>query len=189
MIALDEVKIAELLKTDKKVYTYYFEECESTSTYLKKYRSYMPALVVANEQTKGRGQVGKAFFSPAGGLYMSLARNVSCTISKIPEVTTVIGEIVSKEINVWANVNTEIRKINDIYLNDKKVAGILCELMPEGPDWGRLIIGIGINISATEEDFKNVNLSDIATSLNMPEGDRNILAAAITDKLLELKFQ
>lgn len=110
--------------------------------------------VVAEEQTRGRGRRGRSFFSPShSGIYMSVilkpredSGEVMYTVAAALAVRRVISEYVPEAMIKW---------VNDIYVGDRKVAGILCEAVSE-LESGRLdavICGIGINLTAPEGDF------------------------------------
>lgn len=111
-----------------------------------------PVLVIADKQVKGRGRKGRDFFSPKGtGLYMSLAMHDALSLMKTVKVTAVAAVAVARAIdeNVYRGENKALIKwVNDIYVDDKKVCGILSEAMisMEDGDGGTVVVGMGINV-------------------------------------------
>ncbi|WP_456341758.1 biotin--[acetyl-CoA-carboxylase] ligase, partial [Thermovibrio sp.] len=127
----------------------YFEELPSTNDYLKTV-PFEPFLgVVALSQTAGRGRRGRKWLSARGkGLYFSvlfppLKRNLTLTgLAFGYAVYKTLSELSSSFYLKWPN---------DVYINGRKIAGILPELLKE-----RLIVGVGINLLYTEKEFSNL---------------------------------
>ena len=135
-------------------------------------------LVLADGQTAGRGRQGKTFYSPAGtGLYMSLAYPLSREIKDAVSSTSAAAVAVCRAIEALTELKPEIKWVNDIYVNGKKVCGILTEAVEPKT----LIIGIGVNLST--ESFPEY--ADCAASLNCGV-DKTELAEAIIDELLKI---
>ena len=108
----------------------------------------LPALITAEHQTSGRGRQGKSFYSPAGtGLYMT----VLAEVKKAPElITPAAAVIVCRALEELAGLKPGIKWVNDIFLDDKKVCGILTEYFERN---GRKFISIGIGINLTTKSF------------------------------------
>lgn len=112
----------------------------------------VPILVIADKQNAGRGRKGRDFYSPKGsGLYMSLAMRDALTLMKTARVTAVAAVAVAEAVDrvVFGGSNRSLIKwVNDIYLDDKKVCGILSEAMISMEDEasGTVVVGIGINV-------------------------------------------
>ena len=107
-------------------------------------------LVTANGQTAGRGRQGKSFYSPTGeGIYMSYATKTS---GSTVGITTAACVAVARAIETVCGLQVDIKWVNDLYLNGKKVCGILCEAVTdfEKGKTTHVIIGIGINLTTTE---------------------------------------
>ena len=132
-----------------------FNKLNSTSTYARELFDGSPLLVCAKMQTGGRGRQGKDFFSPRGGLYFSLALPKTFNFTHL---TALCGVSVCKAIEKLTDLKPEIKWVNDIYIENKKVCGILCEATENG-----VIIGIGINLNT--KVFPN-DLENIAGALN-----------------------
>ena len=145
-----------------------------------------PAVVIARQQTAGRGRLGRGFYSPRDGLYLSIVIKPDFDISKSSLVTVAAAAATSEAIDALCGCSTEIKWVNDIYLDGKKVCGILTEATTdfETGQIDSLIIGIGINTS--EKSFPP-ELTGIAGSISA-EGlnghEKSLLAASITEKVL-----
>lgn len=163
------------------------EKTESTNNDIKTviYSTNAPVFTVirARTQTGGRGRLGREFFSPEGGLYFSVSFPLTGKEKNIPFMTLLAGLAVSEAAEELTGVKTQIKWPNDIYLDGKKLGGILCELV-----CGKLltaVVGIGINLRILEEDIPP-ELTDKMTSLAIEKKaipDEDALIKAITEKL------
>jgi len=143
-----------------------------------------PTLIIANEQTKGRGRLGRSFFSPpSSGLYMTLAFQPDFGLNKAMLITTFAAVAVCRALEEVTGTHPKIKWVNDIYLGGKKVCGIMTEAQSnfETGSIDKIILGIGVNCfeAALPED-----LEDIATHITNPKKDftRAQLAAAIVNQ-------
>jgi len=138
-------------------------------------------LLAAEAQTAGRGRQGKSFYSPGGtGVYMTLAVHPHVPLTDAVSVTTKASVAVCRAIRSTTGLRPEIKWVNDLWLNGKKICGILVEAVPgEAGMAGSLVIGVGINVTTT--DFPP-ELSEAASLGRMV--DRNELIAAIARELL-----
>ena len=122
----------------------------STSTYAKENSSSLPlpSLIIADKQTAGRGRRGNSFYSPENtGLYMTLLLEVS---NPIPLITPATAVSICRVIEEKFNLEPKIKWVNDIFLNDKKICGILSECFTAN---GKTMVAIGIGINLTTSDF------------------------------------
>lgn len=113
--------------------------------------------VIANEQTGGRGRYGRSFFSPSGsGMYLSiLLRPSGYCASQAARITTMAAVAMCEAIDEVSEKKPQIKWVNDLYLNGKKICGILTEAS-FGLESGLLeyaVLGIGLNIYRPEEGF------------------------------------
>ncbi len=147
-------------------------------------------VVVAEEQTGGKGRRGRTFQSlPGKGLYLSALLRPQATLAQVSQLTAWIAVAVCRAVEEVTGLSCAIKWTNDVLLEGKKLCGILCELGLE--DDGRLdyvVAGMGINVSQTSRDF-GPELSSIATSLaqhldHPPR--RAALAAALIRELADL---
>ena len=143
-------------------------------------------VLLAEEQSGGRGTQGRSFFSPRGeGLYLSLLLRPSCPLEQLLTLTGRTAAAVRQGIEDASGAPCAIKWLNDIYLNDRKLCGILTEFSPADP-W--VVIGIGVNVSQNAAALEGQGLGGIATSL-ATEGypvSREILAAAILRRMEEM---
>ncbi|MHB8916929.1 MAG: biotin--[acetyl-CoA-carboxylase] ligase [Desulfocucumaceae bacterium] len=123
------------------------------------------ALVVAEEQTGGRGRQGKGWFSPRGmGIWCSLVLRPDINPGEAPPVTMLAAVAVAAAVEKVAGLRPGIKWPNDILLEGKKLCGILTEMDAEMEKVNFLVLGMGINVNTPPEDFPE-ELRDIATSI------------------------
>ena len=160
------------------------EEIPSTNAALKEMASASAGTtLIAERQTAGRGRLGRSFHSPDGGLYLSTL--LRPTDPNPGRITCCAAVAAARAIESLCAAKVDIKWVNDLYLNGRKVAGILAEgvLSPDGA-LTAVVLGIGINVG--EMTFPD-ELQTIATSLGN-EGftlTREDLAAAFLNGLTE----
>lgn len=104
-------------------------------------------ICISEYQTKGRGRLGKRWFSPFGcNICLSIYWCFKKKIPSILSISLVIGIVIAETINKLTGSNIKIKWPNDLYINDKKLAGILVESIYDKKKISHVIIGIGINI-------------------------------------------
>lgn len=136
-------------------------------------------LVLAETQTAGRGRQGKRFYSPPGaGLYLSLGYAPAGGPADAVGVTTYAAVATAERIEALSGLHCGIKWVNDLYLDGKKVCGILAEA--EGP---YLVLGVGVNLTASAVPEE---LRDIMGWLDRPDL-RAPLAAGLTEALLRYR--
>ncbi len=105
-------------------------------------------VVVADEQTKGRGRLGRTWASPArGGVYLSCILRPAMSPGEVPKLTLAASISVAKTIREVSGLTAVIKWPNDVLINSKKVSGILLEMKAEQDRLDFVIIGIGINVN------------------------------------------
>ena len=150
-------------------------------------------IVVANEQTAGRGRLGRTFASPQDmGIYMSVLLRPEVLSDASPSaswtaLTSWTAVAICRAIETVYGVQPGIKWVNDLYLGGKKICGILTQmdLETESGLIRDIIIGIGVNVQEQEKDFPE-ELRDIAGSLYQQTGrkiDRTVLAAEMIRQL------
>ena len=139
-------------------------------------------LVVAKRQTAGKGRLGRSFYSPEGSIYMSLAFPVNMDISDAVKLTTAASVAVVKAIEGLTSHRPLIKWVNDVYLDGKKICGILTEGVTdmESGSVGHMVIGIGLNCGSGEFPEE---LRDIAASMDRQGAGRCAIIAAILREL------
>ena len=129
---------------------FHLQSCSSTNSVIKDYIEIYPKRIIvltSNQQQSGRGQYGRSWCSNTGGLYYSIAIPVSPLIClNKNQIGFLIAKVVKNTLVNFCNNEFNIEWPNDLILNDKKLAGILCE-MTKINQITYLIIGIGINVN------------------------------------------
>ena len=113
-------------------------------------------LMVAAEQTQGRGRLGRRFESPQhSGLYFTILLRPDLPVAKSLHITILAAVAVSEGIAEVTGLTPEIKWVNDLYLEDRKICGILAEAaFAAGTDWlAYTALGIGINMEEPEGGF------------------------------------
>lgn len=152
----------------KKLHIY--QTVDSTNTRARELASAgAPGLtaVLSETQTKGRGRMGRTFFSPAGtGLYLSLILRPSYGLEQSLFVTVAACTVVRQAIEAVTGLVTDIKWVNDLYYKGRKICGILTEAASdfESGSIDYIIVGIGINLLPPETGFPE-DLSDKAGAL------------------------
>lgn len=171
-----------------------YETIDSTNTRLKELAQQgakAGTVVVANEQTAGKGRLGRNFQSDKNdGIYLSILIQPNGGLEQISEITAWVAVCVARAIERVVQVIPGIKWVNDIVLEGKKVGGILTELSVEGES-GKiqyLVVGIGINVHNVPESFPE-ELRQKASSIAAQTGkkiNRAQLAAAMIEELDEM---
>ncbi len=105
-------------------------------------------IVLAEEQTKGRGRLGRQWASPpGGGIYMSCILRPRLIPNEVSKITLAASVSVCKAIGQISGVSAAIRWPNDILINNRKVCGILTEMKAEQDTVNFVIVGIGVNVN------------------------------------------
>lgn len=137
---------------------YEFKEIDSTNEFLKKQPNNNKDLVIAETQTNGRGRRGNRWVSNKGAALFSFVLKYDCTISEneYMKLPILVGYSLLNSMKKIENLDYRFKWTNDIYLDDKKISGILVERVRD-----EFIIGIGININ----NYNLEEVSEIAISL------------------------
>lgn len=148
-------------------------------------------VVIAEQQTQGRGRLGRQWLSPSGGgLYMSVLLKPYIKPESIPMIGLAIAVAVKNAIKSVANIECGLKWPNDIIINNKKVCGILSEMVGEVDAISCYIAGIGINVNTPVKALGEA-LEETAVSIFAITGkriNRNILAAAVLNNI-ELEYK
>ena len=160
---------------------HYFETLPSTSiTAAEMAKEGAPHLtaVVAKTQTAGRGRLTRQFFSPQGGLYVTIVLRTTLSPAQYGAITPYAALAVHRAMYRTCGVRTQIKWVNDLLLDGKKVCGILAESGSDQNGTPYILLGIGIN---TGDTVFPAELAEIATSI--PECDKDALLHAILEEL------
>lgn len=185
-----EVTSAESIQSKLKsnVKVLYYACVDSTNNVCKKLLAQGKEgvfLVVSDQQTAGRGRQGKTFVSPANsGIYFSLVIRPNTSFKNAVTATTAASVAVCCAIEKLTDKKPQIKWVNDVYLDDRKICGILTEAITNFEDGtvDSVIVGIGINL---KEGAFPEELKDVAGVLNA-DINKNQLVACVVDKLIEI---
>lgn len=165
---------------------HFFPTIDSTNTYaVKLAHEGVPegTTVIADEQTGGKGRLGRTWVSPPGvNLYLSLILRPSVSTGTAPQVNLLAAVAVAEAIRQVGGLTPAIKWPNDVLVDGKKVCGILAEMQTEAGTLQSLVLGIGVNVNAPLTAFPP-ELQDKASSLFLV-GGRVIDRAAFTAALL-----
>ena len=148
-------------------------------------------VIIADGQTAGRGRYGRQFHSPPGkGIYMSFILHPAHLKLKTPTLITAFAAVaVCEAIEAVTKKAPRIKWVNDIYVDEKKICGILTEAVTDlesgGIQW--VVVGIGINFSTPDIDFPEA-IRQVAGSIfpnGQPTTTRNHLIAEVINRVLE----
>lgn len=167
------------------------ESVDSTNNYIRDMAFHGAPdgqIVIANEQTGGRGRRGRTFESPKdSGIYLSMLFRPQSLPSDMPVITAWTAVAVNNAIEAVYGIRCGIKWVNDLLLNHRKICGILTEMSIESESGHveHVIIGIGLNVKEASADFPE-ELKRIATSIAAETGQsvrRAQLAAEVVKQL------
>ena len=147
--------------------------------------------VVAGAQTRGKGRTGRSFYSPADtGIYLSLLlRPKDCRPAQAVKFTTMAAVAACEAIENVSHRSPQIKWVNDIYIDGKKVSGILTEasVSLENGSLEYVLLGIGINVYPPEKGFPQ-ELRETAGSVfqERKSDGKNQLTAGFLNRLMEI---
>ena len=143
-------------------------------------------ILIANEQTNGRGRRGRTFVSPKEkGIYLSVLFRPDSLPSDMTAITAWTAVAVNHAIESVCQIRPGIKWVNDLVINRKKVCGILTEMSVESESGHvqHVIIGIGLNVNEEVSDFPD-DLTQIATSLAIETG-KQVCRAKLTAQIIK----
>ena len=142
-------------------------------------------VVLAEEQTHGRGRRGRAWHSPAGGnLYLSMGWEFDLALERLSGLSLAVGAMLAEAFAREFNIDLQLKWPNDFYYDGRKLGGILVEILPERHERQRLVLGIGLNVTMPSSEPPPIDRpwTDITAVIGAPI-DRNELAAVIIDNV------
>lgn len=146
-------------------------------------------VIIASEQTEGRGRMGRRFYSPAStGLYLTIILRPKLSLEDSLLITTCTAVAVAKAIEKLTQKEVHIKWVNDLFMNGKKVCGILTEasLNVENGGLEYAVVGIGVNVNTGNfpDEIKEVAGSIFSEKPNN-QPTTSILAANILNNMAE----
>lgn len=152
------------------------------------------SIVITDDQTAGRGRYGRAWFAaPGKSVCLSFVLHPSKLAMATPSLMTIFAAVATAQaIEACFGIQARIKWVNDLFLGDKKICGILTEAVTDFEsgqmDW--VVLGIGINFCMEVEDFPEP-LQSIGTALfdgnNPPRGTRNQLIGELINQVMTLE--
>lgn len=153
---------------------YYFPSTDSTNSTAKvfAYRNVPDGtVVVAEEQTGGKGRLNRTFYSPRGkGIWFSLILRPKLVPSDAPKCTLLAAVSIAHAMDRFG-LKAQIKWPNDVMFDGRKLVGILTELSAEMSRITYIVLGIGINVNIARDEFPP-ELRDVATSLMEMKGEK-----------------
>ncbi|MCL9803861.1 bifunctional biotin--[acetyl-CoA-carboxylase] ligase/biotin operon repressor BirA [Pseudomonas sp. rhizo66] len=142
-----------------------------------------PFLVLAERQVSGRGRRGRKWVSPfAENLYYSLVLRIDGGMRQLEGLSLVVGLAVLQALRNFGVPGAGLKWPNDVLVGNKKIAGILLELVGDPADVCHVVLGIGVNVNMQQAD----GVDQQWTSIRLESGrctDRNILVAELGKQL------
>lgn len=178
VLTSEGIKI-QLTSPTPEITIHVIDELESTNQTLKKMAidgAPNNTLLIVNKQTKTRGRFGREYFAvdSGKGIYFSLLLNANQQLSEIAQYTLITAVAIARTIETFQQRKVAIKWVNDIFIDQQKVCGILSEAITdvETQTIGSVIIGIGTNFTITSNEFPE-ELRHKATSI-FPNGHGSI---------------
>ena len=161
---------------------YRYEETTPSTQRLVQQNDPEGAVAVTEEQTAGRGRLGRSWHAPAKtSVLVSVLLRPAVDQARLPELSLVAGRAVAEAIADVTGIEPTIKFPNDVLIGGRKVAGILAESSE-----GRVVLGIGVNVNQTHEDLP-ADAQTEPTSLRIELGERVSRAALLATILLQLE--
>ena len=140
------------------------------------------SLVVARRQEAGRGRLGRAWASPAGGLYASILLRPDDSLLRLIPITLLAGLAVAEAIDAATGLRTDLKWPNDVQIGGRKVAGVLGELHRAN---GRnaLVLGVGINVTGDPAELpEEVQATATSVAEHAPAPDFAALLGRVAER-------
>lgn len=168
------------------------EVTKSTNDDAKNIMSNEATVIFAKKQTSGRGRQGHSFYSPEGsGLYFSaildyekITNNTTQTIINPAKITVSAAVAICNAVKKCCNIFLDVKWVNDLFFNKKKVCGILTEgsIGINSKKIDKIILGVGINVYSFKDELPE-DIKNIAGSLSCDNIDINELSSEIVYQL------
>ena len=172
---------------------YYFDEIDSTQNYalqISNNTNENGAIIIAEKQTHGKGRLNRKWYSPEGGIWLSVIIHPEFQISDATIIPLAVSLALCESIKKVHKIKTDVKWPNDITIDDKKVAGMLIDTSIQGNKVENLVLGIGINFAVNIQQIekrlkKSTNFYGV-TSL-FPEKNSPSKIELLVQFLLELE--
>jgi BirA family biotin operon repressor/biotin-[acetyl-CoA-carboxylase] ligase len=124
-------------------------------------------VIIAEEQTGGIGRLGRSWVSPVGGVWITIVLKPNIPIDHVFMVTMAGSVAIARAIRKEFDLGALIKWPNDIYIGDKKVAGLILELFAEADQIHYCLLSIGVDVNITPSDLKGVKSAVTSISAEM----------------------
>ena len=144
-------------------------------------------VVMAEQQTRGRGRRGRAWHSPAGAnMYCSVGWHCSGPEEALSGLSLAVGAMVAEAAAAVCGAELQLKWPNDLFAGDQKVGGVLIEMLGARDDAQSVVIGIGLNVLMSRDDGAPIDRpwTDLTTASGR-DIDRNELASSVLNQLAE----
>jgi len=169
-----------------------FQTIDSTNTYareLAEKNSVSGLVILAEQQTGGRGRRGKSWVSPfAANIYLSIVWDFEQGAEALEGLSLAVGVAVRRALIAHGVQRVKLKWPNDIYVEQKKLGGILLEMIGDPAGHCSVVIGVGLNVSmpVSQASAIDQDWTDVATELQDKLPARNKLAAELISEILPL---
>lgn len=173
-----------------------FDSLPSTSEYLSatlqqtvssgSNHSAQSRLCVTDWQTSGRGRRGRAWVTERGNITFSMLVSIKKPPAMLMGLSLVTGVCVAESLKALAGLSVDLKWPNDVLVEDKKLCGLLTELVPSTPDETQIIVGIGINYKQPARvesgDYQAINLPEL---VDLPPNRADLISDVVARLLSE----
>ncbi len=154
---------------DKIIYKNVVDSTNDLAKKIARYGAANGTVIIAEEQTGGKGRLDRKFFSPRDkGLWFSIILRPNCLPNDAPKFTLMAAAAIACAMERF-NLRAEIKWPNDIMYDGRKLVGILTEMSAEVERVNFIVVGIGINVNVERNEFPE-NIRDVAASLSEMNG-------------------
>ncbi|WDI78850.1 biotin--[acetyl-CoA-carboxylase] ligase [Candidatus Purcelliella pentastirinorum] len=185
---LDQIKILNKLKFNNRVF--FIPIVDSTNNFLLRRMNILRLgdVCISEHQTNGRGRFNKIWFSPLiGNIYFSMFWNICDSSISITNLSIIVSKMIIEILSKFGVANVTFKLPNDIYLNNKKISGVLIDVVYKSNGYRKIVIGIGLNLSPIYDIFYNfhyINLKICNTFI-----DRNLLISNLINNLFIVMYK
>ncbi|VVB64268.1 Putative biotin ligase [uncultured archaeon] len=164
----------------------YFREVRSTNETAREIAANCEngTVVLAEVQTKGKGRLSRSWHSPSGGIWMSLVLKPEISLAQAYWINMAVSVAIARALSLLYGIKAGIKWPNDLFVNDRKICGILMEVSAETDRLEHAVVGIGVNANVDVNSFP----SDWnATSLSRERGSQVSRTKLIQSLLMEIE--
>lgn len=166
------------------------EKVDSTNLYAKEHIETLDdrTVILTKEQTAGRGRLNRSWIDLGkNNVFMSIVLKPSETYQEVySNITQYLSVVLCHALEDYG-LKPQIKWPNDVLVNGKKIAGILSESVIQGTKFKGLVLGVGVNLNATDEGVKSITDKEV-TALNL-ELNKEVVYKDFLNKLLDEFFK